>query len=132
MPTIDPTTQLVAIIRQQVAGARATPTVQRIGAGAEKDSVARHQRTRNLADLVAQRVGTISPDDPQRNRKAFRAFLESVLLGEFGTELINDPAFYHVVDDVQRTMEEDTHLASQIDEAGRLLLAGRPPLAPVP
>lgn len=121
MTTIDSTSALVAIIRQQVAGAR---TTARAGKQAQPGaSAAVHKGARTLAGLVAQRIGAIGADDPQRNRKAFRAFLESVLLGELGMNLINDPAFYHIVDTVQATMEEDPALVQQIDEAGRLLLA---------
>jgi hypothetical protein len=68
-------------------------------------------------------VLVIDPDDPQRERKAFRIFLESVLLAELGDELINDPAFYQMVEDVQLQMEGDPELASAISQAAKLLLA---------
>jgi hypothetical protein len=68
-------------------------------------------------------VLAISPDDPQRRRKAFRVFLESVLTAEMGTDLVNDPAFHRLVDDVQRTMEADTERAAAMERAGDFLLA---------
>lgn len=122
MTTIDPTGQLVAIIRQQVAAARGG----QVGRNARQSEPSRtkgpKQPGTSLSELLARRVQTIDPDDPGRNRKAFRAFLESVLLGELGMELINDPAFYRLVDDVQGTMESDAILRARIDEAGQLLL----------
>lgn len=122
MTSIDSTSALVAIIRQQVAGARTSvQSGKNTPAGATSASA--RKGARSLSELVAQRIGAIGADDPQRNRKAFRAFLESVLLGELGMNLINDPAFYHIVDTVQTTMEGDPDLASRIDEAGQLLLA---------
>lgn len=64
----------------------------------------------------------IDPHDPQRRRKAFRVFLESILADELGSGLLNDPAYHRVVEDVCRTMEGSSALASAIDRAGDYLL----------
>jgi hypothetical protein len=69
------------------------------------------------ADLIGARVQELDPTDPHRARKAFRIFLESVLLDELGHELINDSAFYRLVDQVQQTMEQDAPTAAAIDKA---------------
>jgi len=122
MPSIDPTGQLVAIIRQQVASARSGPLGRPL---AEKNSRAERAKNgeRQLSELIAQRVRSIDPDEPNSGRKAFRVFLESVLLKEFGIELINDPAFYRLIDEVQCSMESEASLIPRIEEAGRLLLS---------
>lgn len=122
MSTIDPTGQLVAVIRQQIATARNGQVGRNVRQGEPARAKGPKQPGTSLSELLARRVQTIDPDDPGRNRKAFRAFLESVLLGELGMELINDPAFYRLVDDVQGTMESDAVLRARIDEAGQLLL----------
>lgn len=122
MTTIDPTSQLVAIIRQQVADTRTENGARRTPAAASSQGAAR-TAARGMSELLPRRIKAIDPDDPQRNRKAFRVFLESALLNELGANLINDPAFYRLVDDVQRTMEDDADLRERIDEAGQLLLA---------
>jgi hypothetical protein len=106
--------QIVAVIRQQLA-ARAVRADSR-GQKASSQGAA----PRSPADLfahVGERVKAIDRDDPDRGRKAFRVFLESVLLGELGESLINDPQFYRVVDDVQRQMEADPEVAASIDAA---------------
>ena len=71
---------------------------------------------------VALAVGAIAPDDPQRRRKAFRAYLQAVLARELGLRHSDDPAFQALVDQVQESMELDRRLNGAIDEAGRLLL----------
>ena len=65
----------------------------------------------------------IDPDDPGRHRKAFRVFLESVLLVVFGDELINDAGFHQLVEEVHLQMETDADLAPAIHAATARLLA---------
>ncbi|MCO4855920.1 hypothetical protein MKD49_05415 [Herbaspirillum sp. WGmk3] len=121
MTSVDSINQLAGLIRGQVAAlrrpasqSRRTPTGARPHA---KD--AQHQ---DIASLVAKRVNVIDANDPQRERKAFKIFLESVLIAELGDELANDPAFYVMVEQVQRQMESDESLAVSIRKACRILL----------
>jgi hypothetical protein len=121
MLTIDSTSRFLLQMREQVAaavrqarvsGANAARAAQPPASGAPRDP----QR------LILQRVRAIAPDDPQRRRKAFRIFLESVLADELGKDLLNDPAYHRIVDDVCRTMEGNRALAPAIDKAGDYLL----------
>jgi hypothetical protein len=86
--TIGPVQQIVAAIRAEMAG--------RVQAGAAPRRAAakpaRGQASRS-GTLIAERVRALDPADPDRGRKAFRIFLESVLLAELGEELINDHGF---------------------------------------
>jgi hypothetical protein len=75
-----------------------------------------------VAALVARRVQALDRADPDRHRKAFRVFLESVLLAEFGEALVNDAGFHRLVDDVQATMQADREIAGQIRGAAERLL----------
>lgn len=90
-----------------------------------------------LTRLIAQRVGALRPEDPQRRRKAFRIFLESVLINLLGENLINDPAFSQMLEDIQVQMESDPGIAIAMHEASAQLLSGatpngwRQPLTPV-
>jgi DNA mismatch repair protein MutH len=102
--------QLVAVIQAQFAtrlrpGGRAAPA-----AGVKRD-------TAPLGDLIELRVGQIAGDDPERGRKAFRVFLESVLLQELGNGLSTDPRFHQLVDDVQHTLETDQRCAPLVQDA---------------
>ncbi|GAB2842925.1 hypothetical protein GCM10027277_07790 [Pseudoduganella ginsengisoli] len=117
MPAISSVQQIVATLRAEMA-----------------DHVARRHRAAGtrvpaspsaqapMGSLISQRVQALDPDDPRRNSKAFRIFLESVLLSEFGMELINDHAFYRMVDQVQEQMEQDPRIADAIGRAVESLL----------
>jgi hypothetical protein len=70
-----------------------------------------------LTALIEQRVRQIGADDPQRGRKAFRVFLEAVLLSHFGEALVADPKFFQVVDEVQGGLEADPACAQLVDRA---------------
>lgn len=114
---LGPVQQIVAAIRAEMAGrvqARSTrKPAQTKSAG----------RTPSRAgSLIAERVRALDPADPERGRKAFRIFLESVLLAELGEELINDHAFYELVDRVQRTMEASPQIAAAMSKAVARLL----------
>jgi hypothetical protein len=66
----------------------------------------------SLEALTQRRIKSIDRDDPKSERKAFRVFLESVLLAQFGEQQINEPQFYQMVDDVQSAMERDSEVGA--------------------
>ncbi|WP_420997912.1 hypothetical protein ACKI2N_032215 [Cupriavidus sp. 30B13] len=125
MTQIDGPSRLAAMIRAQVAtlrDGRAGEAVPARKDGARRDAVQGASTETDLAAVVARRVLAIDPDDPERPRKAFRVFLESVLLAEFGETLMNDARFYQLVDDVQKHMESEPEIAAVIREASQLLI----------
>jgi len=109
--------QLVAVIQAQLARSR------RAQPGKAAPRAAAQARPGDLEGLIAQRVGLIDPDDPERGRKAFRAFLEAVLLAQLGEQLLNDPAFHVMVGDIQQVMEGDAQCAPLVAEAISHLLS---------
>lgn len=122
MTGLDPTNQLAALIRVQVASLRRRQDPKTATGRRQPPVAGSAQPQPDLAALVAQRVRSISADDPQRERKAFRIFLETVLLSELGQQLVGDPAFVLMVDHVQEQMESDPELAQASLDAARLLL----------
>jgi len=76
----------------------------------------------SLSSLIELRVQAIDADDPQRGRKAFRVFLEAVLLAHFGERFINDPMFYQLIDNVQDALESDANARQLVDSAIETLL----------
>jgi hypothetical protein len=77
----------------------------------------------DMASLVLRRIRFIEPADPDRRRKAFRIFIESVLLFEIGPDLVNDPAFHTIVDEVESRMRSEPSLRRDIDNAADMLLS---------
>ena len=76
----------------------------------------------SLESLVQKKIRRIDKNAPDRGKKAFRIFLETILLAHFGEHLINDPAFFQMVDDIQSTMESDPEIRATIETAVRHLL----------
>jgi len=141
---IDPTTQLATMIRAQFRAqiqmqAKALGTVERETSQEsrvarrtddEPDTLGPDSADVQIKQMVALRVRALSPDDPQRQRKAFRLFLESILMQTFGRERIDGLAFDQMVDAVMRKMETDSELHAAMREAGGLLLADATPSTP--
>lgn len=138
MNSIDPTTALAAALRAQFARLHArgpdgtpaklarpvaSPAQNRYPQTSKDGRATTEGGKEDLATNVAKRVGAIDPSDPDRRRKAFTAFLESLLLDEWGAQLINDPAFHQLVADVQGQMTTDPSQQPLIDRATDLLLA---------
>lgn len=116
---------LAAVIRRQVESlARPVVTGASIERADEsgKTLARRRAKTGDLASVVARRVRALDPTDPDAGRQAFRIFLESVLLAEFGEHLMNDPAFHQLVDDVQEQMEAHPALKEMMTDAAVPLL----------
>jgi hypothetical protein len=143
---IDPSTQLAALIRAQFAaqfraqnqgrpsGSNAAPRDVQASpgesegegltpAGGQRSTSVDSSEEAQIRQMVALRVRALSPNDPQRQRKAFRLFLESVLMQEFGRERLDVKGFDQMVDAVLQRMESDAELNAALQEAGSLLLA---------
>jgi hypothetical protein len=118
--------QIVTVIRQQMA-ARGQPVAAAGTRAQARPGAAPARRGRQaLQASVGKRVQAIDPHDPQRGRRAFRIFLEAVLLSEFGDSLINDPAFYHMVDEIQQQLESTPTSAPLVASATAILLSRAP------
>lgn len=93
----------------------------------ESSSPALQSDEARIKQKVALRVRALSLDDPQRQRKAFRIFLESVLMQEFGRDRLDDKGFDQMVETVLQRMESDAELHTALHDAGDLLLAEAAP-----
>lgn len=119
MTHISPARSLLPLVRSQpTPGARAAT---RASGGL---ATVVHGR---LSATASRRIGALSPDDPDRRRKALRIYLESALLKEFGTSLGASAEFASMLDEVQQQMQRDDVLsASGRAAADWLLLRCRP------
>lgn len=142
MSSIGPLPELVAHLRGELAALRGVSPVgsalaQGAGQAAKTASAKSPQRPggrtgaaapgsgrspEDLATTIARRVAAIDQADPDRRRKAFRVFLESVLLDEWGPQLINDPGFYQLVANVHAQMESNAELRALMEQAADRLL----------
>ncbi|HSW16762.1 MAG TPA: hypothetical protein VLJ86_06010 [Ramlibacter sp.] len=109
MASINATRRLPALARTLVSAFRAPQRAGAFGGAPE------------LASIVARRVAAIAFDDPQRARKAFRVFLESLLLRELGEALVHDAGFTQMVDAVDAQMRADAEMATAANALGAAL-----------
>src|SRR3954469_17536683 len=58
----------------------------------------------NLRQTLARRIGSGDAKDPQFQEKATALFVESILVSEFGDELINDSGFRLMIREVAGMM----------------------------
>ena len=119
--SIVPISQLVAAIRTQLTG-RTGPSVK---AAARRGVAGPRYAGDHLPALIELRIGQIASDDPQRGSKAFRVFLESVLLSHLGEQMINDPRFFQLLDEVQASMEGDPACGALVTAAIEHLLSDK-------
>jgi len=135
MTTIGPAGDLAAYFRGQLAALRPAQPVGPADRATQTQAARRGPApgqspggkasaagSEDLASVLARRVAAIDRQDPDRRRKAFRVFLEALMLDEWGPQLINDPGFQQVVDSVHQQMEAQPGLLLLMDEAARRLL----------
>lgn len=79
-------------------------------------------RSSEFKAQAALRLKAISPEDPQRSRKAFRIFLEGALADLLGDEAPKDSMFQALIDRVQLAMEADRELTVEMRRVADLLL----------
>lgn len=132
MTRIDGPGHLADLLRRRLdslknaRGSVATASASSPRSAGQEQTASSTDHKHDIAGALLKRVQMISSEDPERERKAFRAFLESMLLAELGDSLNNDAGFYQMVDQIHEQMESDPDLAAAIQEAARLLLGDRP------
>ncbi|WP_284620599.1 hypothetical protein [Aquabacterium humicola] len=81
---------------------------------------------RDAMQRVQVQLGQLAAGDPDAPRKAFRLFLESVFIEQFGEAVVLDPAFFAMVDEVQRQMEGHAELRRRMEALARSILKPGP------
>jgi hypothetical protein len=82
------------------------------GTRSNRSDRARSTSTPELRQRVTGRLRALDPDDPQWEQKAGKLFLESVLLAEFGDQLLEDPGFATLIDEVNYTLQSQPEIRS--------------------
>ncbi len=67
-------------------------------------------------------VSHLAVSDPDRQRKAYRLFMEAMLARALDRTRFDDMDFRQLLDTVLQRMEDDPELHGQLREAGQLLL----------
>jgi hypothetical protein len=112
MDPIDSVSRAMQLLRRRLsnpqgrASASAPETLIAADGGSARPSV---------RESVATRLGALDADDPSYLDRATEAFVESVLLSEFGDELTNDPQFRQLILGVSRDLRADAATAADLE-----------------
>lgn len=101
--------QVLSILRRQMSerSSKLGPQSMLSRASTPESEAAAAEQLRDIQKKIQLRIRALDVDDERRHSKAVRIFLEGVLRREFGDTMINDPAFYSLIEDVQLAMESD-------------------------
>lgn len=118
---IQSTVNLAAIMRNQIS----TLQQQTSTSISAKNKLlhAKPKSEPDLASFLALQLSQISKTDVNRRRKAFRIFLESVIVSKFGQTIVNDIHFPEMINQIQDQMSSDPELGSIIEEATDLMFS---------
>jgi hypothetical protein len=108
MEPISGLSQVMESLRRQLAESSAR--LEKGGRAGKHDAAAKNRAASvgagpTLQKRIATKIRALNPDDPGWERKAGKLFLETVLLDEFGDQLMNDPSFSQLVDEIAQTIE---------------------------
>lgn len=121
MATIDPLGPILAQLRAQSLAWRRKPAA--LESPPSEEPVRRS--TGAAADVsaqITQAIVAIPRDDPARQRRAFRVYLEARLARECGISHSEEAGFQALIDRVLASMEADPRLNEAVRRAGELLL----------
>jgi hypothetical protein len=111
MQPIENVGQVMQVLRRQMA-----ENLQRMrsNGGRPVTQGAMPRAAAPLRQTVARRIKAIDADDPRYREKVAELFVESVLLAEFGEQLVNEPEFRDLVRQVQSALLADTDLQASL------------------
>ena len=115
MDPIDSVSRAVLLLRRRLA-ARPGQAEAAATAAADPAASATAPAMGKVRASIARRLRALDPQEPRFSDRATEAFLEGVLLAEFGSELINEPEFRQLILGVAREMRDDAQTAQQLDK----------------
>jgi hypothetical protein len=115
MDPVNPLHPAFAALRQQLAeNIERLRKSGRVAVRAGSPSPAPAQAP-SLHAAVAARVAGIDRRSAQGRERATRALVEVALLAEFGEELLSDPAFGAMLDEISSNLREDADIRVELD-----------------
>lgn len=108
MDPINRLNRLLETLRQQIAeSARRSDTSRTQTSPSQSGNGAVKLALPELRRRIQDRIQGVEPTTPEGQRQAKRLFLESVLVWEFGDNLLLDKQYQHMLDNIQATIESD-------------------------
>lgn len=108
MDPVNGLNQIMQVLRRRL-GSKATQESKNLSKSSQP-ATGTHSTAKPGSDEILRRIGeriqALNPDE-KRGAKAMQIFIESVLVWEFGEELLQDPRFTEIAREVQHTISEN-------------------------
>lgn len=118
MDPIDRVSRAMQLLRRRLSNPSRETKAGSVSVAAEPAS-AGPQSEAGMRETVVARLQSINPDESGYAERATEAFVEGVLLGEFGQSMTNDPQFRQVIRGVARDLRAEPQTATELDDLFR-------------
>ena len=117
MDRIKNISQIMEIVRSQVSGSSARAKNKTSGS-TSRSSPGRIGKVSQaeLKKQISDKIKAANPGKKASLKESRKIFLESVILWEFGENLINDPAFQGIIDKISTTLDENEETSRHFDK----------------
>ena len=80
----------------------------------QKHIVSKVKTAESVRLKIINAISAIGDNDENKDQKLVGIFVQNVLLWQFGDELINDPSFINLVDEVSATLSKEPLVINQL------------------
>lgn len=80
----------------------------------QKHVIAKKQTAESIKFKIVNAIRAIRDTDERKNQKLVGIFVENVLLWQLGEELINDPSFASLVDEVSSSLLTESSVINEL------------------
>ena len=86
----------------------------KLSSSAQKHHLAKKQSAESVKSKIIIALNAIDINDDQKYHKYINVFVENILLWQFGEDLINDPDFIQLTEDVTDLLSKDPAILTQL------------------
>lgn len=122
MDRIKSLNSIVEVVRAQISS-RTHSSKRRSSSASTASGTARTQKLsqQDLRRSIAEKISALDPNNQRELDRSKQIFLESVVLWEFGGDLINDPTFPELIDKIKSTLDQNQDAAQHFENMIRNL-----------
>lgn len=124
MTSIDRARQALEVLRSRSSGTL-TPASAPLQSPTQSNPSADLVASQSIRPGVLSRIRAIPRNDPDRTRKAIRAFLDAVWTAEFGPQVVNSTEYHDMLDSVVALISDEIVLRQQFLGTLRQIEAGQ-------
>lgn len=111
---------IAELIRRRVSEAKSNNIDKtysdKLSQARQKHAIAKEKTAESVRLKIVKEVKAIDSHDSKKPQKTMGIFVENVLLWQFGEDLINDPNFINLVDDVSSALLKETSIIDELNK----------------